>query len=341
MKVEYGPMKRSYGEIKFYPETMDDLWHLSHLIHRGDLIFADTFRTVEQAADRIRPEKQEKKPVRLGIRVEKVSFQQNTGRLRVTGVIENGIDIGSYHTVNLDPGREVSVTGYWRPVDLERIERAVRVSEFGMVLILTIEEGEVELFRLRQFGPEQITTLTGGTGKGSDRSTREDLFRQALSLISEGNQMVVVAGPGFVKDDFIAYVKRHDPGTAGRIVPVETRRSGRGAVQEVIGQGVAERLLGDAQLAREVRAMEEVLKRIATGGAVAYGWEDVKNAVEMGAVEEILVSDRCIHHRGVAATIERAETMNSRVTVLSSAFEPGEQLNALGGVAALLRFHIR
>jgi protein pelota len=36
--------------------------------------------------------------------------------------------------------------------------------------------------------------------------------------------------------------------------------------------------------------------------------------------------------------IEDAEAMRATIVVLSSAFEPGERLVALGGIAALLRY---
>jgi stalled ribosome rescue protein Dom34 len=32
MKVEYGELKDRYGEIRLFPESIDDLWHLRHLI---------------------------------------------------------------------------------------------------------------------------------------------------------------------------------------------------------------------------------------------------------------------------------------------------------------------
>ena len=69
MKVEYGDLRDNSGEIRLLPESIDDLWHLEHLISPGDLVFATTFRSVETATDRILPEKVEKRPVRLGIRV--------------------------------------------------------------------------------------------------------------------------------------------------------------------------------------------------------------------------------------------------------------------------------
>jgi len=124
------------------------------------------------------------------------------------------------------------------------------------------------------------------------------------------------------------------------MVVVETRRIGRGAVQEVIGQGILERLLGDLHLAREVGLMDEVLLRVATGGAVAYGIDEVEKAIAYGAAETVLVSDTLLRDEGTTMLIERAERLNASVVVLSTEFEPGERLAALGGVAALLRYTI-
>jgi protein pelota len=124
------------------------------------------------------------------------------------------------------------------------------------------------------------------------------------------------------------------------MVVVETRRIGRGAVQEVIGQGVLDRLLGDLHLAREVRLMDEVLLRIATEGAVAYGIDEVRRAVDYGAAETVLVADTLLRDEVATAVIREAEKVNAAVVVLSTEFEPGERLAALGGAAALLRYKI-
>ncbi|MFA5236681.1 MAG: mRNA surveillance protein Pelota, partial [Methanoregula sp.] len=96
MKAEYGELKDNSGEIRLLPESIDDLWHLQHLIAPGDLVFATTFRSVESATDKIRPEKAEKRPVRLGIRAEKVEFSEHGVRLRIMGIIEYGVDTGAY-----------------------------------------------------------------------------------------------------------------------------------------------------------------------------------------------------------------------------------------------------
>jgi protein pelota len=340
MKVEYGELKDRYGEIQLFPESIDDLWHLRHLITSGDLVFATTFRSVDTAPDKIRPEKAEKRPVRLGLRIDRVEFSEHGIRLRLTGVIEHGVDTGAYHTINVEIGFEISVIKQWRPIDLERIDRAVKASVYGVIHILTIEEGEAELFRLRQYGPESVITITSGSGKGSDTDTRAGFFGQVLTVIADITGPLIIAGPGFIKDDFIRFAKNRSSTSADRAIVVETRRIGRGAVQEVIGKGALDKLIDDLQLSREVKMMEEVLLRISQDSAVAYGRQQVGEAIEFGAVEQVLIADTLLRDEDVMHLIEKAEAMRATIVVLSSSFEPGERLVALGGIAALLRYRL-
>ena len=340
MKAEYGELKNGFGEIRLFPESIDDLWHLRHLISPGDLVFATTFRSVEGATDKIRPEKVEKRPVRLGVRIERVEFSEHGIRLRLFGIIEHGPDTGAHHTINVETGFEISLIRQWRPVDLERVERAVKASVYGVIHILTIEEGEAELFRLRQYGPESVITITSGSGKGAETDSRTAFFDQLLNALQNIAGPLIIAGPGFVKDDFVKYAKNNSCPGIDRAVVVETRRIGRGAVQEVVGKGALEKLMDDLQLAREVKTMDEVLLRIAQDGAVAYGIREVEEAIGFGATEQLLIADTLLKDTRVMRLIEDAEAMRATIVVLSSAFEPGERLVALGGIAALLRYKL-
>jgi protein pelota len=340
MKAEQGELQRSYGEIRLFPESLDDLWHLGHLVGPGDLVFATTRRSVETVSDRIRPEKPEKRPVRLGIRVGKVEFHKFANRLRIHGVIEQGPETGSYHTLNVEAGYEISVIKQWRQVDLERIDRAVRASVFDAVHILTIEEGDAELFRMRQFGPEGVLSVSAGSGKESGQDTRQEFFVRVASHLSGISGPLVIAGPGFVKDDFVKYLRRILPKTAERSLVVETRRIGPGAVQEVVGLGTLEKIHEDLQLGNEVRNMNELLERIGKGLPVAYGRADVQRAIDYGACERLLVLDSLLRDEGIVHLIDRAELVNAGIVVFSSEFDPGRQLDGLGGIAALLRYAV-
>jgi protein pelota len=333
-------MRDGYGEIRLLPESIDDLWHLRHLIAPGDLVFATTLRSTESASDKIRPEKAEKRPVRLGVRVEKAEFSVHGIRLRISGTIEHGVDAGSHHTFNIETGYEISVIRRWRQIDLDRIDRAVNASVYGVIHIMTIEEGEAELFRLRQYGPESVVTVTMGSGKGADLDTRQAFFDTLISHCASLTGPLVIAGPGFIKDDFAKYLKMKNPSLGERVLVAETRRIGRGAVQDVIGLGTIGKLIGDLQLTHEVKLMDEVLRRISINGPVAYGFSAVEKAVGYGAVEHILLTDTHLRNHSVTRLIEKAEGMRSKITVLSGSFEPGERLEALGGIAALLRYSI-
>ncbi|HWQ65916.1 MAG TPA: mRNA surveillance protein pelota [Methanospirillum sp.] len=339
MKADIGELQRSYGEIKLFPESSDDLWHLQHLITIGSLVFATTLRSVDGASDKIRPEKQEKRPVRLGIRVEQVEFHEYGLRLRVFGLIEHGPDTGSHHTLNLEAGYEISVIRNWNQTDLERIDRAVKSTAADAIHILTIEEGDAELYQLHSYGPKQIFTATSGSGKGMEGNSRQDLYDTIIAVLAQVTGPLVIAGPGFIKEDFARRLSSIQPDRS-LVQVVETRRSGRGAVQEVIGQGILEKLTGDLQLAREVRYLDELMARIARDEPVSYGIAEVSDAVQIGAVETLLIADAGLRDSAIIQLIQDAEQMRAGIVVLSTRFEPGERLWKLGGVAALLRYAI-
>jgi protein pelota len=342
LKAEFLEFRGSHGEVRLFAEGVDDLWHLSHLVRPGDLVFATTFRSVELVQDKIRPEKPEKRPVRLGIRVEGVAFHQYSNRLRISGVIQHGVDEGSHHTINLDAGTELSVIKTWRQVDMDRIDRAVKASSSGAVHILAVEEGEAELYRIRQYGPELVSTLTQGSSKGADSgSARGLLFERVAQLLAEVTGTVVIAGPGFVKDEAAKFLKEKIPDLSDRCMTIETRRSGRGAVTEALGKGVLERITGDLQLKREAELLEAFLERMGKGEPVAYGRPEVEEAVTNGAAEQVLVIDEMVRNRNVADLLDRAERIRAKVTVFSSLFDPGQQLAALGGIAAVLRYRMK
>ncbi|HJK02522.1 MAG TPA: mRNA surveillance protein pelota [Methanocorpusculum sp.] len=329
-----------FGEYRLIPESLDDLWHLSHIISMGDTVFAMTLRTVDSPNDKLRAEKLEKKPVRIGVKCKKVEFMPEITRLRVLGVIVFGPDEGLHHTLNIEPGYEISVVRQWRTVDLERLNRAVASSTHGVVHIVAIEDGEAELYRIRQYGPEQVVTLTRGRGKKMDIDSRYRLFDELLQALALVTGPIVIAGPGFVKEDLVKFAKTKMPEIAERMLPVETRRTGYGAVQEAIGNRVLERVAEDLQLSREVQIMDEIFLRIKENSSVAYGEREVKKATYYGAVETIVVADKEIQKSYISQLITEAERTCAKIVVLSTEFEPGKRLLGLGGIAALLRYNI-
>jgi protein pelota len=87
------------------------------------------------------------------------------------------------------------------------------------------------------------------------------------------------------------------------------------------------------------------LKRLGKNEAsVAYGFEEVKRAAGLGAVEKVLLTDKMLRESDdekrllIEEVMETAEQKGGTITVVSTEHEAGAQLSGLGGIAALLRF---
>ena len=339
-------MVKLEGEITLLPESIDDLWHLKHLIEKGDLVFALTFRKVESATDKLRPEKTERKPMRLGIRVESVEFHRFANRLRVSGTIESGQDVGSHHTFSVEPLRDVSIIKQWQRDQLDRITKAIEESKRPEIAIVTIESGEAHIGVLRQYGVEEVASITQSTGK-REESSQIDFFVQIYDkLANTGAEEYIIAGPGFIKDDFIRFATQKDRDLSNRIIVENTTSVGISGFQEVLRRGAVDRLIKDAHLVREARLIDALLGEIAIGGKAAYGMDEVAKAREWGAIDTLLIADDTLRNeREKGAAIDKLLTAvnrsNGHVVVFSTDFEPGKRLEKLGGIAALLRFKLQ
>ncbi|MDI6888207.1 MAG: mRNA surveillance protein pelota [Methanocellales archaeon] len=343
MRVVKQKLRRQEGEITLVPDSLDDLWHLKYIIEPNDLVFAFTKRQAEVPKDKLRPEKVEKKPVRLGIRVEEATFHRFSNRLRVKGVIEHGIDIGTHHTLNVAPSVEVSIIKRWRGDQLQRIKEAVRASMHPKVAIVTIEEGEACIGVVRQYGVETLATIRGTSLKRTGEKS-EFFSSIARQLGHMEDVRFIIAGPGFIKEDFLGFLKQHHSEIAKRAGLETTSSIGMSGFQEVLRRGAVDRIIEEAHIAKEAKLMEMLLVEIAKDGKATYGMDDVRKAMEYGAIETLLIADemlRSAKERDYLDTfLKDVEKARGKIVVFSTEFEPGKKLQSLGGIAALLRFSI-
>ncbi len=357
---ESGERKR-IGEISLIPESLDDLWHLKHVIEEGDLVYSVTYRRIEEATDKIRPDKAEKKPLKLGIRAESIEFHKFSRRLRIKGVIEMGLDteLGSYHTFNVEPGVELSIVKDWKEHQLRRVREAEKAVASPDVIVVTIEEGEAVAGIVRQYGVDELFSIRYGSGKGMDKGegSKKDFFYEVLkqlknSFLSTGAEAVIIAGPGFIKDDFFSLLKDKDVELANRARIEQASSIGMSGFMEVLKRGAVEELKKEERLTKEVKLMDRLMEEISKekDGKAVYGKEGVRMALEYGAIETLLVSDEKLmkakmeegeKESEIESMLEAVERERGNIVVFSTEFEPGKRLNALGGIAAILRFRIK
>lgn len=343
MKILFRDDKK--GNIKLLIQTMDDLWHLYNLVEEGDLVLATTFRRDEQKTDKIRPEKLEKKKIRLGIRVQKIEFHDFADRLRIHGTIEKGSEeIGSHHTLNIAVKDDISVVKEWRGSQLKRIEEAVESTRHPLITFVSMDDESALLAQMHQYAIREIATIRGpGSGKQFKKSeTEEEYFSEILDMLvsMERVGILILLGPGFSRKSFFNYGNAKSPKTFQKCYSLVTGSAGMAGVQEALKRGMGEQVLLDSKVASETRLVEELLSEISKEGAYAYGETEVSAALDSGAVRTLLVTEDSMRDEHREELMRRTEDSQGEVVIVSSRHEAGKKLKSLGGIAALLRFRI-
>ena len=342
--------------VTLVPESLDDLWHLSHVVEPGDRVAGDTTRRIQRNDDDLRDTGGEREHMWVELEVEGVEFAKFANRLRVSGVIvdcsrEDQLDF--HHTLNVEQRDEIAVEKVWKPDQRDRLEESVEATDNPDVAIATVEEGRAYVHMVAQYGTEERASITGPTGKsawGDGARPRDELFDELAEVIGRMDvDAIILAGPGFTKGDALSYIEEENPDLAADITTVDTSGVGDRGVHEVLKRGAVDEVQTRTRIAEEAELIDELTERIAAGEEVAYGPEAVAEAADYGAIDHLLVLDeRLRSERGpdsewavdVDHIVETTERKGGEVTVFSGEFDPGQQLRNLGGIAALLRYRI-
>lgn len=340
-------------KVTLVPESLDDLWHLAYVLEPGDTVSGDTTRRIQRADDQMRDTGGQREPMWIALDVEEVEFHKFANRLRVAGVIADCSredQLGLHHTLNVEEYDEIEVTKRWQPDQEARIEEAVETANQPEVAIATIEEGEAHIHTVQQYGVEESGTFTGTTGKGEYARGREELFDELGGALARMDpDAIILAGPGFTKQDALDYFEENYRDIVERVTTVDTSAAGGRGVHEVLKRGAVEDVQVETRIAEESELIDELMERLATEEPAAYGIDEVAKAADFGAVETLLILDERLRREragegdwdvDVNDLVTNVEQQGGDVTVFSHEFAPGDRLENLGGIAALLRYRL-
>ncbi len=235
-------------------------------------------------------------------------------------------------------------------------------------------------------------TRAGGQSAQRFERIRKEMLKTFLNEISDKAQNaflekaredkllgILVGGPGWVKDKLIEdYLPKE---LKDRVVANESLNySGEEALEELVNK--AEDAIQDAEVVKEKNLVNQFFENLKEeNGKSEYGLKQVKKALDMGAVETILITEDVNTYRakyvcpnghedavfeekpeidethecpecGEEAELEelsdivdvfgkKAEEMSSEVEIISTDHEEGQRLSNMGGIAAILRYRIR
>ena len=333
------------GSIRVQIETDDDIWHLFNVIETGDTITASTTRRDEKANDKIRAERAEKKRMTLSVKAEKIEFSDSDLRLRILGTITEGPqDVGQYHTLIFEVGENLTITKEkWRDTQIERLKKAVFESKKPMIVFVSLDQDDAVVAVLRQFGLKEIATIRSMRSgkqyqeKGEPSGYHDEIISKVAPMMND-NMPLVLLGPGFEKELLAESGKRSRPDIFSKVFVYHTGQSGMAGVNELMKTGMGADVLRESRVAVEMEAVEKLMEELGKEGAATYGPKHVEDAAASGAVETLLILDSRIREQDHDTVVREVESQKGNVIIVSGKHDAGRQLEALGGIAAILRY---
>ncbi len=349
MKIISSNFKK--GEAKIKVESLDDLWYLSQVIDAGDVVKGRTLRKIKVGST----EKEAvRKTVFISIKVEKVEFSKTTARLRILGTIleaPEDVQKGSHHTFNVEEDKIITISKEeWPAYQVKRLKEAAE-AKLLKILICVFDREDAFFALMKRSGYELLTNIHGEvTKKGADAPVKSTFYAEIIKQLEEYDKRykldkIILASPAFWKEELMKVLQNQE--LKSKIIQATCSSSDESAVSEVLKRDEVQKALKEEQVSEEMVLVEKILSEISKQGHAAYGINEVEQAVNAGAVKELLVTDSLIMKLREEDKFERldklmklADKNKAKVHIISTEHSGGKKLEGLGGIAALLRFKL-
>ncbi|KAJ6824822.1 protein PELOTA 1 [Iris pallida] len=355
------------GSVKVIPEDDDDMWHAYNLITAGDTVQAVTVRKVlREAASGGRDAERVK--LKLEIKVEAVEYDKEGSVLRIRGknIMENEhVKIGQFHTLEIELHRPfVLRKDVWDSMAREILQQACDPAASADLAVVLMQEGLAHLLLIgksitttRSRVETSIPRKHGPAIAGYESALRkffENVLQALLKHIDfKVIRCVVIASPGFTKDQFRDYLLleaerrelRSIIENKSRIVLAHSNSGYKHSLKEVLDTPNVMALIKDTKAAQEVRALKEFFDMLSNDtDRACYGPKHVEVAHERMAVQTLLITDSLFRNSDIKTRrkyvkfVEAVKDSGGTAHIFSSMHVSGEQLAQLTGIAAILRF---
>ncbi|NAZ27371.1 MAG: peptide chain release factor 1 [Thermogladius sp.] len=288
-------------------------------------------------------------------RVSKISKIPDKGLVFFAG--EN-VETGDFISIMLIPPEEVRVFFYRTDKTFHTEFLEDMVYEHNIIGLILVERDAATIGLLkgnRLIVLEEMEEYIPGKHEKGGQSQRrydriieqmvEDFYKKVgehankafLPLLEEGKlKALLVGGPAYSKYDFVQgeYLDyRLKKILVDQLIDVSYQ--GEAGLRELVMK--AEDILREQEYVEGLKAIEEFKLHLAKDdGMVVYGENEVDNALELGAVKELIVSEE----RGdVEKWLEKAKSHGARVVVINNDMPEGEWFyKTFNGVGGILRF---
>lgn len=334
--------------LTIYVQSIDDLWYLKNFISPDDKVKMTTLRRMERQDDLTRSKETQRKPMTLTIEVKDVEFQEFADKLKVLGKIVGGSEdlIGEHQSFMIGPEDTFDlIKERWTAEERKMLDEGLEQAFQVEYCFITLDDEEALISVLRSYGIQNFGKINAGkSGKDYETKYSEKDYFSEISKAIKGTiskeAIIIVLGPGFTRDKFVAYL-RLDPAFTGRqISSFPTNRADEAAVYEFLAKEESEGIFANARMLQEKRILETFLKNLRTNNLAAYGFLNVKEALDAGAVETLMLTEEKFRDKESMPILEAAKNSGSTVHIFSVHNESGKTVKSFGGYCAILRYQI-
>jgi len=358
--------KDGSGAATLICEEAEDLWHLYNIAAVGDTIKASTIRKVQKESTTGTVQSESKK-IMITIQVRAVEYDSPGNCIRFSGknCEENQwVKMGAHHTVEIELNNKLTVgKDCWDFMFLKCLDEATDVHKTAEVATVLMEAGTANFHLLTAVLVKDVHRVSVSLPKKRVTTTGYDkavarFFEQVYAGVRDHIDLnlvkcVVLAGPGFVKDDFLTWMMQR-ANSAGDVQILQKKSSfvlahascvHKQALKELLADEQVQKSISNTKAAAQLRALEDFYQMVKTEpDRVSYGPLQVKESVDRGAVTSLMVVDSLFRNANVVLRrqyVNLAESVREQggvVHVFSQQHVSGEQLSQLSGIAAVLRF---
>jgi len=220
------------------------------------------------------------------------------------------------------------------PVKISYIEQ--REEEVDMVDISVGNQNFIANGVIVHNSAQRFERQIEGAAKQHYRKVAEYMKEQFLGM--KELKGILVGGPGPTKHDFIELGQLTGELKQKIIAIRDLGYTGEFGLQELVDK--SQDVLAEEEIAVEKKIMTDFLERLAKAPEKAsYGKAAVERAIELGAVDILLLSES-LDDDTIQKLTDATEKMGGKAIIISVETREGVQLKELGGIAAMLRFAV-
>jgi protein pelota len=337
------------GLVQIRIQTIDDLWYLNKIINPGDFVSGVTYRKIV-----VGTKEGERKRVFLKIKVAKLDFTDFTNLLKILGVIveckDDRVPIGEHHSFTLGVNDELNIfKKKWTSIDKNYLQRSKKGKDSNIMLV-ACDYGDATFAFYHEYGIEYAGSLKDELGGKKELKSYEHnkqaFLKLLLSTINDTAsrrkvKKVLIGGASMITDSLKKLYKDYEY-LKNKTSFAKIGYSGENGIKELIRKGELDKLLRDNVYSEHVRLVNKLLELIGKGDKATYGFKQVKEAIESGAVKHLITTDDFVkkNRNKLEKILNMTEASRGTINIIPSNTEHGEQVDNLTGITAILRFKI-